>query len=169
MCVTGPQRQSLSRDSATQPGDAGSVQFGPATEFELRATTRLCLGPDRKRQDFLPRRRRTVLRKCAHYGGGRSHVSSADGDIFPQLPIACNGTAAPLPVPIPHGQQLNPTFCSATAGGVLTNNPVANGSVAAQIVAFQKQYQADSPFDLNAPNPNYVGALPEPARSELYR
>jgi hypothetical protein len=31
--------------------------------------------------------------------------------------------------------------------------------VGSQIVAFQKQYQADSAFDLNAPNPNYLGAL----------
>jgi hypothetical protein len=81
------------------------------------------------------------------------------GDVFPQVPTACNGTAAPLPVPIHGGQELNPTFCSATVGGVLTNNPVAIGSVAPQIVAFQKQYQAASPFDLNSPNPNYVGAL----------
>jgi hypothetical protein len=93
--------------------------------------------------------------------GGDPLYRAPIGDIFPQLPTACNGTAAPLPVPIPGGQQLNPTFCSATAGGVLTNNPVAIGSVAAQIVAFQKQYQADSPFDLSAPNPNYVGALLE--------
>lgn len=77
------------------------------------------------------------------------------GDIFPQLPTACNGTAAPLPVPIPGGT-LQPTFCGTTDG-----RPVAIGSVAGQIVAFQKQYQADSPFDLNAPNPNYVGALLE--------
>jgi hypothetical protein len=31
--------------------------------------------------------------------------------------------------------------------------------VAGQVAAFQKQYQADSPFNLNAPNPNYVGSL----------
>jgi hypothetical protein len=31
--------------------------------------------------------------------------------------------------------------------------------VASQIAAFQKQYQADSLFNLNAPNPNYVGSL----------
>jgi hypothetical protein len=36
---------------------------------------------------------------------------------------------------------------------------VAIGKVAGQITAFQKQYQADSPFDLKAPNPNYVGSL----------
>jgi hypothetical protein len=45
------------------------------------------------------------------------------------------------------------------AGGVPTNNPVAIGTVADQIAAFQKQYQADSPFSLNAPNPNYAGSL----------
>jgi Carboxypeptidase regulatory-like domain len=77
------------------------------------------------------------------------------GDIFPQVPTACNGTAAPLPVPIPGGT-LQPTFCGTTDG-----RPVAIGTVAGQIVAFQKQYQADSPFDLNAPNPNYVGGLLE--------
>jgi hypothetical protein len=92
--------------------------------------------------------------------GGDTLYRVPIGDIFPQLAAACNGTAAPLPVPIPAGQ-LKPTFCSATAGGVLTNSPVAIGSVAAQIVAFQKQYQEDSPFDLNAPNPNYVGGLLE--------
>jgi hypothetical protein len=40
-----------------------------------------------------------------------------------------------------------------------TTSPVAIGVVADQIVAFQKLYQADSPFDLNAPNPNFVGSL----------
>jgi hypothetical protein len=80
------------------------------------------------------------------------------GDVFVQGPVACNGTAAPQPVPIPGGV-LQPTFCSAMVGGVLTNNPVAIGTVANQIAAFQKRYQADYPFNLNAPNPNYVGSL----------
>jgi hypothetical protein len=70
-----------------------------------------------------------------------------------QEPTACNGTAAPLPVPTPSGA-LEPTFCGTAAGG-----PVAIGAVADQIAAFQKLYQADSPFNLNAPNPNYVGTL----------
>jgi hypothetical protein len=74
------------------------------------------------------------------------------GDVFIQNPTACNGTATPLPVPIPGGS-LNPTFCASSGA------PVAIGTVAAQIAAFQRQYQADSPFDLNAPNPNYVGSL----------
>jgi hypothetical protein len=45
-----------------------------------------------------------------------------------------------LPVPVPGGV-LQPTFCSATVDGVLTNNPVAIEVVANQIVAFEKQYQ----------------------------
>jgi len=83
---------------------------------------------------------------------------AALGNVFVQNPIACNATAVPLPVPIPGGA-LQPTFCSAVVGGVQTTDPVAIGVVASQIAAFQKQYQAASPFNLNAPNPNYVGSL----------
>jgi hypothetical protein len=79
---------------------------------------------------------------------------TAVGNVFVQLPTACNGTAQPEPVPIPGGSPLQPTFCSAA-----DNAPIAIGSVAAQMVAFQKQYQADYPFNLTAPNPNYVGTL----------
>lgn len=75
------------------------------------------------------------------------------GDVFLQSPPACNASATPVPVPIPGGA-LEPTFCGTAGGG-----PVAIGAVASQIAAFQKQYQTDSPFDLNAPNPNYLGAL----------
>ena len=75
------------------------------------------------------------------------------GNVFIQIPTACGGTGLPVPVPIPGGQ-LNPTFCSTSSGG-----PVAIGSVAIQIAAFQKLYQADNPFSLAAPNPNYVAAL----------
>ena len=75
------------------------------------------------------------------------------GDVFVQTPTACNGTATPLPIPIPGGT-LQPTFCGTVDGG-----PVAIGTVASQIAAFQKVYQADSPFNLKVPNPNYVGAL----------
>jgi hypothetical protein len=80
------------------------------------------------------------------------------GDVFAQAPLACAGMATPLPVPIPGGA-LSPNFCSATVGGALTNDPVAIGAVANQIVVFQKEYQADYPFNLNAPNPNYIGSL----------
>jgi len=77
----------------------------------------------------------------------------ASGNVFQLTPTACNGTATPLPVPIPGGA-LQPTFCGSAAG-----TPVAIGTVANQIAAFQKQYQSESPFNLNAPNPNYVGSL----------
>jgi hypothetical protein len=76
------------------------------------------------------------------------------GDVFVQLPTGCAGTAQPQPVPIPGGNPLQPMFC-----GTVTNGPIAIGTVAAQIAAFQRQYQADYPFSLTAPNPNYVGSL----------
>jgi hypothetical protein len=75
------------------------------------------------------------------------------GDIFSQNPTACNGTATPVALAVPGGS-LQPVFCGSADGG-----PVTIGAVANQIAAFQKQYQADSPFDLKAPNPNYIGTL----------
>jgi hypothetical protein len=75
------------------------------------------------------------------------------GNVFLQAPLACNGTAIPVAVPIAGGALL-PEFCGSAGGG-----PVAIGTVGNQIAAFQKQYQANSPFDLNAPNANYLGAL----------
>lgn len=83
-----------------------------------------------------------------------AQLRTPTGDVFLQASTACIGTAQPLPVPIPGGT-LDPTpLCSNPDG-----SPVAIGTAAAQVAAFQKQYQADSPFDLNAPNPNYIGAL----------
>jgi hypothetical protein len=73
------------------------------------------------------------------------------GDIFVQHPTACNGSGSPQTVSTPQGV-LQPTFCG-TPG-----NQVAIGDVGDQIAAFQKLYQADSPFNLNAPNSNYVGS-----------
>jgi hypothetical protein len=75
------------------------------------------------------------------------------GNVFLQMPTACNGVDLPVPVPIQRGI-LNPSFCGTLAGG-----SVPIGTVADQIATFQKLYQADSPFDLSAPNPNYIGAL----------
>jgi hypothetical protein len=80
------------------------------------------------------------------------------GDVFAQTPTACLGTAQPQQISTRSGV-LQPMFCSALVNGVPTNNPVAIGTVADQIAAFQKQYQADSAFDLNVPNPNYIGLL----------
>ena len=78
---------------------------------------------------------------------------SATGDVFTQVPPACYGTAQPAPVPI-QGGTLNPMFCGTASGGA-----VAIGVVADRIAAFQRLYQADSPFNLNVPNPNYAGSL----------
>ena len=73
---------------------------------------------------------------------------------FSQTPAVCTGTASPQPVPVPGGV-LQPTFCSAMVDGVLTNDPVAIGVVANQIVAFEKQHQEASPLNVSASNPNY--------------
>src|SRR5208337_364203 len=85
--------------------------------------------------------------------GADPEYRAAMGDVFLQTPTACAATAQPQRVAIPGGQYLKPTFCG-TSG-----NPVAIGTVANQIAAFQQQYQADSPFSLTTPNPNYVGSL----------
>jgi Carboxypeptidase regulatory-like domain len=76
------------------------------------------------------------------------------GQIFLRRPAACLTSAFPLPVQTPNDGVLQPTFCGTPGGG-----PIAIGAVGSQIAAFQKQYQADFPFDLNAPNPNYLGSL----------
>jgi hypothetical protein len=76
------------------------------------------------------------------------------GQIFLRRPAACAASSFPLPVPTPSNGVLLPTFCGASGGG-----PIAIGSAGTQIAAFQKQYQADFPFDLKAPNPNYLGSL----------
>ncbi|MGA8313828.1 MAG: carboxypeptidase regulatory-like domain-containing protein [Terriglobales bacterium] len=76
------------------------------------------------------------------------------GQIFLRRPVPCAASAFPLPVPTPNDGVLQPTFCGAPGGG-----PIAIGAVGSQIAAFQKQYQADFPFDLKAPNPNYLGSL----------
>jgi hypothetical protein len=75
------------------------------------------------------------------------------GNVFLQIPTACNGPGQPVPVSVPSGT-LNPAFCSTASG-----DPVAIGTVAAQIAAFQKLYQVDSGFNLGLANPNYIGAL----------
>jgi len=75
------------------------------------------------------------------------------GNIFVQTPNACLGFATPQTIHTPSGD-LQPTFCGSAAEG-----PVAIGVAASQIVAFQKQYQASSPFDLKAPNSAYLGSL----------
>ncbi len=71
---------------------------------------------------------------------------------FLSFPLACAfGSELPVAVPKtpanPNGTiQLDPGTCSETIG-----------QSAAAIAAFQAEYQADTPFDLKAPNPNFVG------------
>lgn len=79
---------------------------------------------------------------------------ASTGQIFLRRPLACAGSAFPLPVQTPGGGPLFPSFCG-TSGGA----PVPIGVVASQIADFQKQYQAAFPFSLTAPNPNYLGSL----------
>lgn len=76
------------------------------------------------------------------------------GDVFVQTPYACVGTGLPQLIAIPGGKLPLPTFCGTANAG-----PVAIGTVADQIAAFQRLYQEDSPFSLTTPNPNYVGSL----------
>lgn len=76
------------------------------------------------------------------------------GQIFLRRPVACAASAFPLPVQTPSAGVFLPTFCGTRGGG-----RTAIGAVGSQIAAFQKQYQADFPFNLNAPNPNYLGTL----------
>jgi Carboxypeptidase regulatory-like domain len=73
---------------------------------------------------------------------------------FGQFPTACNGANTPLPVVASGGALPLPAFC-----GTSNNGLVAIGSAANAIEAYQKQYQALSPFNVNLPNPNYVGSL----------
>jgi hypothetical protein len=81
-------------------------------------------------------------------------VNRAPKGAFVQTPTACAGVNLPQTISIPGGQMPLPNFCATPAGG-----PVAIGTVASQIAAFQKQYQANFPVNLNAPNPNYLGSL----------
>lgn len=81
-------------------------------------------------------------------------INRAPSGAFGQTPLACNGVNLPQHVAIPGGYMPQPTFC-ATSSGV----PVAIGAVAAQIAAYQEQYQTNSPLNPNEPNPNYVGTL----------
>jgi hypothetical protein len=70
---------------------------------------------------------------------------------FGQFPTACNGPGVSIPVLVPSGS-LDPgtAVCGSSSG-------VAIGTAANSIEAFQKLYQSLSPFNVNAPNPNYIG------------
>jgi hypothetical protein len=73
---------------------------------------------------------------------------------FAESPTACNGANNPQTVQASGGVLPLPTFCGTSSGDL-----VAIGTVAEQIGAYQKQYQALSPFNSNLANPNYAGTL----------
>lgn len=75
---------------------------------------------------------------------------------FEQFPSACAAPGTPAQIPIPAGFLIpssgTPTSVCGTASG-----PSLIGNALPAIVALQQTYQADSPFNLQAPNPTYVG------------
>ena len=75
---------------------------------------------------------------------------------FEQFPSACSAPGTPAKIPIPGGfltpSSGTPTsVCGTSTGASLIGNALP------AIVALQQTYQADSPLNLQAPNPSYVG------------
>jgi hypothetical protein len=71
---------------------------------------------------------------------------------FNQVIDACNTSGVVQPIPINGGQSLK---ISQSDCGIANN--AAIGNVAQDLIAFQHLYQSLNPFDLNAPNPNFIG------------
>ena len=75
---------------------------------------------------------------------------------FELFPSACSAPGTPAQIPIPGGfltpSSGTPTsVCGTSTGASLIGNALP------AIVALQQTYQADSPLNLQAPNPSYVG------------
>ena len=75
---------------------------------------------------------------------------------FEQFPSACAAPGTPAQVPIPGGF-LTPSSGTPTSVCGTSSGPSLIGNALPAIVALQQTYQADSPFNLKAPNPSYVG------------
>lgn len=69
---------------------------------------------------------------------------------FNQVIDACNTSGVVQPIPLNGGQtlQISQANCGLN---------VAIGNVASNLIAFEQLYQSLNPFDLNAPNPNFIG------------
>jgi len=85
-------------------------------------------------------------------------LNRAPKSAFAQTPTVCSASNQPQPVVVTNPSGTITTlplaaFCG--AGGA----PVAIGTVANQITAYQQLYQSVSPFSVGIPNPNYVGTL----------
>ena len=75
---------------------------------------------------------------------------------FEQFPSACSAPGTPAKIPIPGGF-LTPSSGTATSVCGTSTGASLIGNALSAIVASQQTYQADSPLNLQAPNPSYVG------------
>jgi hypothetical protein len=73
---------------------------------------------------------------------------------FNQVIDACNTSGIPQNVFTNGGQSIR---IAQSACGIANN--AAIGNVAPDLIAFERLYQSLNPFDLNAPNPNYIGNI----------
>ena len=75
---------------------------------------------------------------------------------FEQFPSACSAPGTPAKIPIPGGF-LTPSSGSPTSVCGTSTGASLIGNALPAIVALQQTYQADSPLNLQAPNPSYIG------------
>jgi len=75
---------------------------------------------------------------------------------FEQFPSACAAPGTPAQIPIPGGF-LTPSSGTPTSVCGTSSGPSLIGNALPAIVALQQTYQAASPFNLQAPNPSYIG------------
>ena len=71
---------------------------------------------------------------------------------FEVFPSACAAPGTPAQIPIPGGF-LTPSSGTSTSVCGTSSGPSLIGNALPAIIALQKSYQADSPFNLQAPNP----------------
>jgi hypothetical protein len=71
---------------------------------------------------------------------------------FLQTPTPCSAAGSPATIQTAAGPIVaGPSVCGTTAGYPLIGNAIP------AIIALQQQYQADSPFNINATNPSFAG------------
>lgn len=75
---------------------------------------------------------------------------------FLQFPKACSAPGTPAKIPIPGGFLIPSSGTPSSVCGTSTGAPLIGDALPA-IIALQQTYQADSPLNLQAPNPSYIG------------
>ncbi len=75
---------------------------------------------------------------------------------FEQFPSACAAPGTPAQIPIAGGFLIPSSGTPASVCGT-SSGPSLIGNALPAIIALQTTYEADSPLNLQAPNPNYVG------------